>query len=113
MQTCTLEEILRACNAPTIIDYMSLDTEGSELIILSVFPFNRYQFRALTIEHNFSEPKRTQVSLLIFVFEIFCVLLVFFLSFFFCCTFMTYSVNKDSAATRVTRLPIVPGGSMG
>jgi hypothetical protein len=48
----TLRSVLSDCNAPSVIDYWSLDTEGSELTILKSFPFDRYSFRVLTVEHN-------------------------------------------------------------
>jgi len=34
------------------IDYVSLDVEGGELAVLSVFPFERYRISAWTIENN-------------------------------------------------------------
>jgi hypothetical protein len=40
METRTLESVLDEAHAPDYIDYMSLDTEGSELDILSTFPFH-------------------------------------------------------------------------
>jgi hypothetical protein len=51
-QTRTVRSVLRECAAPRIIDYWSLDTEGSELTILRSFPFDEYTFRVLTVEHN-------------------------------------------------------------
>jgi Methyltransferase FkbM domain len=45
-----LRSVLQECGAPRIIDYWSLDTEGSELTILKSFPFDAYC--VLTIEHN-------------------------------------------------------------
>jgi FkbM family methyltransferase len=48
----TLRSVLRECHAPSVIDYWSLDTEGSELTILRSFPFDEYSFRVLTVEHN-------------------------------------------------------------
>jgi len=48
----TIRSVLRQFAAPPIIDYWSLDTEGSELAILKSFPFNEYSFRVLTVEHN-------------------------------------------------------------
>ena len=53
-QARTLRSVLRSCGAPSIIDYWSLDTEGSELALLQTFPFDRYRFRFLTVEHNFT-----------------------------------------------------------
>jgi len=48
----TVRSVLRQFAAPSIIDYWSLDTEGSELTILKNFPFDEYSFRVLTVEHN-------------------------------------------------------------
>jgi len=50
--TTTLEAILDKFNAPSIIDYLSLDVEGHEFDILSTFPFDKYKFRCITVEHN-------------------------------------------------------------
>lgn len=61
MSTETLAQVLRSQGAPKTIEYLSIDTEGSELMILSVFPFDEYMFRCITVEHNFVEPKRTQL----------------------------------------------------
>lgn len=44
--------ILQEAGAPRVIDYWSLDTEGSELEILGCFPFERYRVRVITVEHN-------------------------------------------------------------
>jgi len=52
IKAVTLKSILDKYNAPKIIDYISIDTEGSEYEIIRVFPFDRYQFRLITIEHN-------------------------------------------------------------
>ena len=43
------------------IDYMSLDTEGSELKILQGIDFNKYKFKYINLEHNYVEPRRTQM----------------------------------------------------
>jgi FkbM family methyltransferase len=51
-QTTTLSKIFDTYSAPSIIDYLSLDVEGQEYNILSTFPFDRYKFRCMTIEHN-------------------------------------------------------------
>lgn len=39
------------------VDYLSVDTEGSELMILTSFDFDRFQPRLITVEHG-HEPKR-------------------------------------------------------
>jgi FkbM family methyltransferase len=52
VQTVTLEDVLTQYNAPRDIDYISLDTEGSEEKILRNFDFNKWNVTILTIEHN-------------------------------------------------------------
>lgn len=52
--TVSLESLLRENNAPAEIDYLSVDTEGSELRILSAFDFSRYKFKVISVEHNFT-----------------------------------------------------------
>jgi FkbM family methyltransferase len=60
--TITLECLLDKHNAPRYIEYFSLDTEGSEYEILRSFPFNKYSFGCITVEHNEEEPKRTNIK---------------------------------------------------
>jgi FkbM family methyltransferase len=50
--TTTLDKVLDKFKAPEIIDYLSLDVEGQEYNILSTFPFDKYKFRCITVEHN-------------------------------------------------------------
>lgn len=54
----TLEQLLDAAQAPSEIDYLSIDTEGSELEILLGFDLDKYQTRLISIEHNGVQPKR-------------------------------------------------------
>lgn len=56
----TVRSVLREYDAPSVIDYWSLDTEGSELSILRSFPFDEYTVRVLTVEHNLS-PARQEI----------------------------------------------------
>jgi hypothetical protein len=56
----TPASVLKECGAPRVIDYWSLDTEGSELTILRVFPFQEYLVRMLTVEHNWG-PDRAAI----------------------------------------------------
>jgi rfaE bifunctional protein nucleotidyltransferase chain/domain len=47
-----LYDLLKKHNSPNVIDYLSIDTEGSEYEILKNFPFDKYIFKRITIEHN-------------------------------------------------------------
>jgi len=62
VETITLNDILDNNNAPTFIDYLSIDTEGSEYIILSAVNFNKYTFGIIHLEHNYVEPRRTDMK---------------------------------------------------
>ncbi|HEX8096216.1 FkbM family methyltransferase [Jatrophihabitans sp.] len=57
----TIRSVLQEFRAPRVIDYWSLDTEGSELAILRAFPFEEYRVRFLTVEHNHT-PIRAAIS---------------------------------------------------
>jgi FkbM family methyltransferase len=57
----TVASVLAQCRAPRVIDYWSLDTEGSELRILKTFPFDRYRVRVITVEHN-RYPVRAEIG---------------------------------------------------
>ena len=48
--TTTLGEIFDRFNAPPIIDYLSLDVEGAEVLVMEAFPFDRYKIRVITVE---------------------------------------------------------------
>jgi hypothetical protein len=63
--TTTLEDILARVKAPSFIHYISLDIEGGELEALKGFPFSTYRVGAFTIEHNYEEPKRSQINALL------------------------------------------------
>jgi len=52
VQTISLNDLLEQDGAPSRIDYISLDTEGSELEILSTFDFDRWNVANWTVEHN-------------------------------------------------------------
>ena len=64
IETLSLNDLLKKYNAPKVIDYLSLDTEGSEFEILSTFNFNDYIISVITVEHAYG-PNREKISKLL------------------------------------------------
>jgi FkbM family methyltransferase len=64
VQTISLNDLLAAHAAPRRIEYLSIDTEGSELSILRALDFERYCVEVITVEHNFM-PARDQIHSLL------------------------------------------------
>jgi len=65
VQTVSLNDLLSFYNAPSEIDYLSIDTEGSEFLILENFNFNKYKIKIITIEHNWTSNRELIHKLLI------------------------------------------------
>jgi len=63
--TVSLTDLLKRYSAPAFIEYLSLDTEGSEYEILKTFDFKSYIFGLIDVEHNYVEPRRTQIRSLL------------------------------------------------
>jgi FkbM family methyltransferase len=64
VETISLNDLLCKHEAPSVIDYLSIDTEGSEYEILSCVDFERYSFRVITCEHNYSKQRKLIYNLL-------------------------------------------------
>lgn len=58
IETVSLNDLLLMHEAPRSIDYVSIDTEGSELSILEGFDFGRWDVKLFSIEHNMTEQER-------------------------------------------------------
>jgi FkbM family methyltransferase len=61
IEAWTMERLLDEGRAPKHIDYWSLDTEGSEWLLVKSFPWHKHTVFAISIEHNNEEPKRTLI----------------------------------------------------
>lgn len=61
VETISFNDLLEKYNAPSFIEYLSLDTEGTEYEILKNLNFTKYTFGLIDVEHNFIEPRRTQI----------------------------------------------------
>lgn len=64
VESVSLVDLLAEHKAPREIDYLSVDTEGSEFEILRAFDFDRYRVEILTVEHNLA-PAREQIHALL------------------------------------------------
>ncbi len=58
-------QLLKLYDMPRIIDYWSLDIEGSELDVLRTFPWRRYRVRCISVEHNNNPEKRSGINQLL------------------------------------------------
>jgi FkbM family methyltransferase len=65
VKTKKLTTILDEINAPSFIEYLSLDTEGSEYEILKAHDFNKYTFGYICVEHNHIEKNRKLIRKLL------------------------------------------------
>ncbi|MEX3011751.1 FkbM family methyltransferase [Hoeflea sp. TYP-13] len=64
VETVSLMDLLTEHNAPSRIDYISIDTEGSEFEILNAFDFDKYDVRTVTCEHNHTDQRERIYGLL-------------------------------------------------
>jgi len=64
VQTISLNDLLIKHRAPKYIDYLSIDTEGSEYEILKAFNFDEFSFGIITVEHNYT-PQREKIFALL------------------------------------------------
>lgn len=60
VKTISLNDIFKLNNIKHV-DYLSIDTEGSEYLILKSFDFDKYSFNFLTVEHNYNIIKRFKI----------------------------------------------------
>jgi FkbM family methyltransferase len=61
VETISLNDLLDKVYAPKFIEYLSIDTEGSEYEILKAFDFTKRKFGIIHVEHNYVEPRRTYI----------------------------------------------------
>jgi FkbM family methyltransferase len=61
VNTKNLTTLLEENNCPKFIEYLSIDTEGSEFDILNSHDFDKYKFGYITVEHNFIDSNRMKI----------------------------------------------------
>lgn len=64
VETISLIDLLMKYDAPQRIDYLSIDTEGSEFEILKEFDFRKYTFSIITVEHNYTAKRESIFQIL-------------------------------------------------
>ncbi|WP_304175505.1 FkbM family methyltransferase [Phenylobacterium aquaticum] len=64
VETVSLNDLLAHWRAPRLIDYLSIDTEGSELDILTAFDFDAHEVRLISVEHNHTDNRAKLFDLL-------------------------------------------------
>jgi hypothetical protein len=64
VDTISLIDPLSEYGAPHEIDYLSIDTEGSEYEILEAFDFEKFHIKIITCEHNYTTNRENIYSLL-------------------------------------------------
>jgi hypothetical protein len=65
VETVSLNDLLLANHCPKYFDYLSIDTEGSELAILESLDVDRWKPRVITVEHNYVVKQRADVKALL------------------------------------------------
>lgn len=62
VNTRSLTDILNENNAPENIDYLSIDTNGSEYKVLEGIDFVKYKFNVITIKNSLIEERQNKIN---------------------------------------------------
>lgn len=62
VNTKTLTDILNENNAPENIDYLSIDTNGSEYKVLEGIDFTKYKFTVITVKNSLIPERQTKIK---------------------------------------------------
>jgi FkbM family methyltransferase len=65
VKTISLNDLIDKHFSNSDIDFLSIDTEGSEYEILSSVDFSRIKFNFICVEHNYDSDKRERISKLL------------------------------------------------
>lgn len=62
IETITFDQLFKEYDLPKHIEFLSIDTEGSELEIFKTIDFDKYSFDLIVFEHNENEATRVEVG---------------------------------------------------
>jgi FkbM family methyltransferase len=65
VDTVSLNDLLERHDAPRRIDYISIDTEGSEFRILKKFDFEKWDVKLFSVEHNLTAQEQALDKLML------------------------------------------------
>ena len=58
VETISIGDLCETTGVPALFEYLSLDVEGAELAVLTLWDFDRWRFALATVEHNGSKQTR-------------------------------------------------------
>lgn len=61
LTTTKTQKVFDDHEVPSVVDFLSLDTEGSEFNVLRGIDHSRHCFKSMAIEHNLIEPTRSHI----------------------------------------------------
>lgn len=67
VETITMGELYEQYDLPNYIEFLSIDTEGSELEILASIDFGAHQFGMIMLEHNMNEKAKWRAERFLFM----------------------------------------------
>lgn len=62
LETITIEQLYKQYNLPNYIEFLSVDTEGSELEIFNSIDFDKWSYGLIVFEHNGDEAVKKDVG---------------------------------------------------
>ena len=64
LKTSSINDLFDKYEINNTIDYLSIDTEGTELEILNSLDFKKYDIKIISVEHNFTSNREAIYNLL-------------------------------------------------
>jgi len=62
VETVSVVDLFRDHDVPAYVDFLSIDTEGSEVEILKAIPFADYRFGFVCVEHNDEQERKDEMD---------------------------------------------------